>query len=85
MLSSERISNLFDKIISTLIMDVYMYEYMNIWIYAYMDIYRILVQFKIVCLFPLDFSIQNVLCKYTYVMLKKKTCKMIYFPPWIDY
>ena len=80
MLSSERISNLFDKIISTLIMDVYMYEYM--------DIYRILVQFKIVCLFPLDFSIQNVLCKYTYVMLEKsiwKTCKMIYFPPWIDY
>ena len=77
MVSSERISNLFDKIISTLIMDVYMYEYM--------DIYRILVQFKIVCLFPLDFSIQNVLCKYTYVMLKKKTCKMIYFPPWIDY
>ena len=53
-----------------------------------MDIYRILVQFKIVCLFPLDFSIQNVLCKYTYVMLEKsiwKTCKMIYFPPWIDY
>ena len=48
-----------------------------------MDIYRILVQFKIVCLFPLDFYIQNVLCKYTYVMLEKsiyKTCKMIFFP-----
>ena len=39
----------------------------------------ILFQFKTVCLFRLDFSIQNVLCKYTYVMLEKsiyKTCKM---------
>ena len=43
----------------------------------------ILFQFKTVCLFRLDFSIQNVLCKYTYVMLEKsiyKTCKMIFFP-----
>ena len=48
----------------------------------------LLFQFKTVCLFPLDFSIQNVLCKYTYVMLENsicKTCKMIYFPPWIDH
>ena len=45
-------------------------------------------QFKIVCMFPLDYSIQNVLCKYTYVMLEKsicKTCKMIHFFLWIDY
>ena len=49
-----------------------------------MDIYRILVQFKIVCLFPLDFSVQNVLCKYTYETLGKsicKTCNTTYFSP----
>ena len=49
MLSSERISNLFDKIISTLLMDICIY------------IYMLLFQFKTVWLFPLDFSIQNVL------------------------
>ena len=92
MLSSETISNLFDKIISTLLMDIIcirIYEHTHtpthtdIYIYIYIYIYMILFQFKTVCLFPLDFSIQNVLCKYTYVMLEKsicKTCKMFFSP-----
>ena len=76
MFSSERISNLLDKFISTLIMDIYIYIF--IWYSPNSKLYAFL---------PLDYSIQNVLCEWTYVMLEKaicKTCKMI-FPPLIAY
>ena len=77
MFSSERISNLLDKFISTLIMDICVHIiYIFMWYSSNSKRYALL---------PLDYSIQNVLCKWTYVMLEKaicKTCKMI-FPPFL--